>query len=256
MAIDRKGNERIHFTARYIDRPIGVILLRVLALVQAICLIPILIRFLLLPPDFSAVGLWFIAIGISLISAPYALWQIIRHPPRRFWAGLMLVLAVSSVGVPLLIDRFQLQPLPAAPVALVSVFVVLIGSLWLLARPAFWTDRIWTGRRFNLALLLVLVVWIALVAAPLAFGLAVGFAPPMGNDRLGLSLDVLLIHGASLGLSGLILAAFALIFSPVGLWRNRRRIGLHAAQLVAALTLAAVLLMEAVMLSIMTVNTG
>lgn len=257
MALDRKGNERIHFSARDIDRAIGVILLRVLAIVQAICLIPILIRFLLLPADFSALGLWFIAIGISLISTPVALWHFIRHPSRRAWAGGMILLAIFTIGTPMVMERLDLEPVSMPIARLIATGLALIVAAWLLARPAWWrAERGWATGRFNTALLTLLLLWIVFIAALWLAGMATGFPPPLASDSRGLELDAILIHGVLFGPLGLLLGVFAFLFSIVGLWRNRQRIVMHIAQLIAALILLALLRTEAFLIILLMVNSG
>jgi len=231
-------------------------MLRVLAVLQALILLPILIRFLLLPPEFDAVGLWFFAIAISLLTLPYALWQFVKHPPRRAWAASMIVLAFVTTCLPLVMAQLDIQPIPLPAAGMFAVILGLIVSIWLLARPSFWDRAGWAAGRFNGVLLTVLLIWIVLVAAPLVYALALGFASSSGNERDGLSLDALLIFVASVGSSGVLLAVFALLFALVGLWRHRARAVMHGAQLVAALVLSALLALQAALVSIMMVNPG
>lgn len=231
-------------------------LLRVLAILQAMFLLPIMARFLILPPDFSAIGLWFFAIGVGVVSMPYAIWQFIRHPARRVWAAVMILLAVLTIGLPLLMAQVDLEPLPISLAALSAVILALIASIWLLARPSLWSPDGWGVGRFNNFLLITQLVWIVLVATPLVYGLSIGFAPPFGNEREGLSLDVLLFHAASVSAVGTLLAVFALLFSLVGLRKNQQRALIHGAQLISALVLLALLAIQAALLSIMMVNPG
>jgi len=129
--------------------------------------------------------------------------------------------------------------------------------MWLLARPGLWnSERFWVGARFNSLLLVVLLIWMVLLAAPLILGLFLGFAPPIGDARQGLSLDALLVHAVGVGSTGALLAVFALLFSLVGLWRNRSRALIHGAQLFVVLVLLALLAVEAALLSVMLVNPG
>jgi hypothetical protein len=233
-----------------------LVLLRALAALQALILLPILIRFLLLPPDFGAVGLWFFAIAVSVLTLPYALWHFARHPPRRGWAASMIVLAVVTTCLPLAMAQFDIKPIPLPAAGMFAVVLGLIVSIWLLARPSFWDREGWAAGRFNGVLLIVLLIWIVLVAAPLIYGLVVGFAAPLGNERNGLSLDALLLLVASVGSAGVLLAVFALLFSVIGLWRHRARAAMHGAQLVAALVLSALLALQGALVSIMMVNPG
>lgn len=236
---------------------VSVILFRVIAILQAICLIPILIRFLLLPPDFDAVGLWFFVIGVGLVSVPYALWHFARRPSRRVWAGLMIMLAVCAVGAPMVMARFDLEPVPMPVAGLIATVLALIASAWLLTRPALWrAKRGWGTGRLNIVLLVLLLLWIVLVAALLLVGLAIGFPPPLADHRDGLDINTVLIHGAILGPLGLLLVIFAVLFSLAGLWRDRPRIVMHIAQLLAALVLLAVLVAEALLISLLIVNPG
>lgn len=230
--------------------------LRTLAVLQAVCLVPILLRFLFLPADFSAVGLWFFAIAVGVVSIPYALWQIIRHPQRRAWASSMILLPVLAVGAPLILEPTPTRSFTTPWVGAAFVFL-LLGSMWLLARPGLWnSERFWVGARFNSLLLVVLLIWMVLLAAPLILGLFLGFAPPIGDARQGLSLDALLVHAVGVGSTGALLAVFALLFSLVGLWRNRSRALIHGAQLFVVLVLLALLAVEAALLSVMLVNPG
>jgi uncharacterized membrane protein len=229
---------------------------RILAVLQALCLVPLLLRFLLLAPDFSAVGLWLVAIVIAGVSIPYALWQFLRHPERRPWAGLMVVLAVTTIVTPLVMTGFDLPPIPL-PIALVIAVVIALLAAWLLARPRWWdADHGWGSGRLNIALLVLLMIWIVLVAALLIAGLVIGFPPPLADHRNGLALDTVLIHAASIGALGLLLGVFALLFSAVGLWRRPKRAFMHWLQLAAALVLIVLVSAEALLISILIVNPG
>jgi hypothetical protein len=232
-----------------------------LALLQAICLVPLLLRLVFLPPDFSAVGLWLVAAAIALPSIPYALWQGIRHPERRGLSAVMLVLSLLTIGLPLILSELGLLPLSLTggpfPVMAVLVIGLFLGLLWLFARRSLWAqDRFWLGMGFNSALLVLLLVFLVLAAAPFILASVMGFAPPLGSQRQGLSVDAVLFHAIGIGIPGLLLVLFALPFSLAGLWRNRARAMIHAGQLAAVLVLLILLVVEAGLLSILMVNPG
>lgn len=232
-------------------------LFRLLALLQTVCLAGLLLRFMMGPLDFSALGLWVIALAVVAVSIPFSVWHALRHPARRRPSVVVLCLAGLVIAAPLARSELGLPPASGPLLGFLALLVGVASGCWLLSRPSLWRPgRFWLGARFNSVVLVVLLIWIVLMAAPLILGSVMGFAPPLGDERQGMSVDALWFHAIAVGSTGLALAVSALLFSLIGLWRNRPSALLHGAQLVASIMLVALLVVEAFLLSIMRVNPG
>jgi len=210
--------------------------LKVLALVQSLVLLPLLLRFLLAPLDFSALGVWFIAVGVAALTVPIGVWQAVRYPPRRAWAFWLIVLGVLVVTLPLALSHFDVGPIPLPAAITVSAAVALTASAWLLAQAAFRSRAEGSGpTRLDPWITAVLLVAPVAALLPWVSVAVFGFPTPLGRRSGGPGFDLLLVYSATIALVAGLVGFYGLIHALVRLRRDTERRIRHLVHLLLAL---------------------
>ena len=233
-------------------------LLRGVAILQGLVMVPILIRLLVMPADFSAVGLWFIMICIAVMTLPYGLWQWFRHPERRSWAGGLVGTAVVAVVVPVLQSTLDLPPLTSTAALPMAVTLVLCGGMaWIWSSPNIVRRRIGVSDpRVARVLGIGLPIALLSLAVPLIAVVVLGPPPPLGRRGSGLDLDTLFVVSAVVIPLTAPVALLGLVSASIGLWRDRERRVAHAFRGMLAVVCLFTLLMLVSLLVILAVNPG
>ena len=231
--------------------------LKVLAVVQWLVLVPLLLRFLLAPLDFSALGLWLIAVGIAAVTVPVGVWQALRHPARRAWAFSLVVLGVVVAVLPLVLSRLEVGPIPLPAALTVSAAVALTACAWLLADAAFQRTTKGSGAtRLGGWLTAALLVAPVMALLPWVSVAVFGFPAPIGRRSGGPGFDLLLVYSVTVGLAAGLVGFYGLVHSLVGLRRDTAQRVRHLVHLLLALVTLLVVSLLVLLFGILITNPG
>lgn len=230
--------------------------LQIITVIQWIIMLPMLLRFLLAPMDLGTVGLWFINAGIATLTVPYGLWQLFRHPPRRAWAGALTTTALLCAGTPMVMSALAIGPVPPAVAIGLLVGLALLAAAWLLGHHAFPSAQGAGPQRLHRHLTASLLLAMALASLPLLAVAVFGLPLSRGASLRTGYLEWLLIVSALVGPVAALLAVTSLLYSLVGLWRDRSARVRHGLHCLLALALAAMLAALSTLLAIVLVNPG
>lgn len=236
-----------------------MIMLRLVFFAQLLVMLSGFAILLVTPTDFQTLAVLFYSIIIGFAVLLYALWQFVRHPGRRAWAGACGATPVVCLATPFLIGWLNDGPLPPSALLFVLVAFIISSILWLLVKSEQWrVGGLFSNKRVNTGIAVALGALFALYWLPIVGWLADQDSislPANIRDRDELvriaALYFILVAGPALFLS-----LFTLLYAPVGLVRYRSGSALYIGQLTLALLSLASLAAGGFAVSIAVINPG
>jgi hypothetical protein len=222
---------------------------KLVAIVQVVILLPVLVRFLVAPLDFSALGLWVLVVGFAVLTVPLGLWQFAKHPEQRTWASVVMALPVLCVILPLVVSALEIGPVPM-PLA-IGVAVLVGLAAWAAALAGHGLRRAsgpWPGDR---AMTIALVLCLAAVALPF-----VAVALSGWPQAPGAGFDALLVHSVVAAPAAGLVSMHALVHAAVGIRRNRSARGGPAVRVLLALATLALAALLVLLVAALITNPG